>query len=281
MAGNTGAVDQLQRYLQQFPNGSYALNAHFYLGESLYKEGLYSESNEHYIYVAMEPDNIFSEPALSKASELTFNAQSYEQALTMFNRLESIANSKWNVLKAYVGQMQCNFKLNRLQPAIDAGEKVKKSDIVNEQLVGEANYTIGKSYYLLDNLNMAISGLREVSKDTKLEKGAEAKFLLSEIYYKQKKTAEAEKEIEDFISKGTPYLFWLGKSFLLLSDIYLDKNQEFDAKHTLKSLIENYSNDTDGIKNEAARKLATIEAGEKLEQQNAIDNSLQLKINEN
>ena len=281
MSGNSGAANQLQRYLQQFPNGSYALNAHFYLGESLYKEGRYSESNEHYTHVAMQPDNIFSEPALSKASELTFNAQNFEQALEMFNRLESLANSKWNILKAYVGQMQCNFKLNRLQQAITAGEKVKKSDIVNEQLTGDANYTIGKSYYLLDNLNMAISGLREVSKDTKLEKGAEAKYLLSEIYYKQKKTTEAENEIEDFISKGTPYLFWLGKSFLLLSDIYIDKNQEFDAKHTLKSLIENYNNDSDGIKDEAARKLATIEAGEKLEQQNAIDNSLQLKINEN
>lgn len=281
MAGDSGAAAQLQRYLQQFPNGSYALNAHFYLGESLYKEGRYSESNEHYKYVAMQPNNIFSEPALSRASELTYNAQNFEQALEMFNRLENVANSKWNILKAYTGQMQCNFNLNRLQNAITAGEKVKKSDIVNETLVLDANYTIGKSYYLLENLNMALSGLREVSVDTKLEKGAEAKFLISEIYYRQNKITEAENEIDDFITKGTPYLFWLGKSFLLLSDIYINKDQEFDAKHTLKSLIENYNNNTDGIKDEAARKLSSIEAGEKLEQENAIDNSLQLQLNEN
>ncbi|MBN1986902.1 MAG: hypothetical protein JW761_11395, partial [Prolixibacteraceae bacterium] len=57
-------------------------------------------------------------------------------------------------------------------------------------------------------------------------------------------------------------------------------NQEFDAKHTLRSLIENYNNDTDGIKDEASRKLAAIEAKEKQEQQEAIDNSLQLELNE-
>jgi hypothetical protein len=85
----------------------------------------------------------------------------------------------------------------------------------------------------------------------------------------------------DFISKGTPYQFWLGKAFLLLADIYLDKNDEFQAKHTLKSLVENYSNETDGVKEEASRKLAAIEAGEKLEQKKAIDNSLQLELNEN
>ena len=122
--------------------------------------------------------------------------------------------------------------------------------------------------------------LQKVSSDTKLEEGAEAKYLVAEIYFRQNKKTEAEKEIDDFIAKGTPYLFWLGKSFLLLSDIYLDNNQEFDAKHTLRSLIENYNNDTDGVKDEASRKLAAIEAKEKQEQQKAIDNSLQLELNE-
>ena len=281
MAGDQGASSQLQRYLQQFPNGSFTLNAHFYLAESLYKEGRYSESNEHYSYAALQPDNIFSEPALSRASELTYNAQQYSEALDMFIRLENIANSKWNILKAYTGQMRCYFNLERFSNAIEAAEKVKKSDIVNEELIRDANYTLGKSYYKLDNFNLALPGLKEVATDTKLEQGAEAKFLLSETYYRQNNKTEAENEILDFISKGTPYQFWLGKAFLLLSDIYLDKEDEFQAKHTLKSVVENYGNETDGIKNEAARKLAAIEAGEKLEQKEAIDNSLQLKLNDN
>ena len=46
-------------------------------------------------------------------------------------------------------------------------------------------------------------------------------------------------------------------------------------------MVENYGNDTDGIKIEAERKLAAIEAGEKLEQKKAIDNSLQLKLIDN
>src|SRR5690606_883799 len=87
-------------------------------------------------------------------------------------------------------------------------------------------------------------------------------------------------EITDFISKNTPYQYWLGKSFLLLADIYLSQNDQFQAKHTLKSLYENYNDENDGIKAEAAEKLLVIENAEKSEQQKAIDSSFQIKINQ-
>ena len=281
MAGNSGATAQLEKYLQQFPNGSFAINAHFYLAESLYKAGNYSEANEHYTYVGSQPNNIFSEQSLSRASELTFNEKNYEKALNLFNRLEAVSNSKWNVLKANVGQMRCYFILDQFQNAISAGEKVKKSDVANDALLREANYTNGKCYYQLENLNMALNAFKNVATDTKSEQGAEAKYLVADIYYRQNKKTEAENEIDDFITKGTPYLYWLGKSFLLLSDIYQDTNRNFDAKHTLMSLIENYNNQTDGIIDEASAKLAKIEASEKQEQEKAIDNSLQIQLNEN
>ncbi|MGC9353990.1 MAG: tetratricopeptide repeat protein, partial [Mariniphaga sp.] len=275
------ASGQLQRYLQQFPNGSFATNAHFYLAELLYKEGSFSEANEHYTYVARQPSNIFSEQALSRASELTFNAGNYEEALKFFNRLEKVAGSKWNQLKAYTGQMRCNFQLKRYNEAISAAEKVKKSDVANEAWVREANFVLGKSNYVNGNRNVALGPLKLVAADTKTEQGAEAKYLVAEILYQQNQKQQAEEEIMDFISKGTPFQFWLGKAFLLLSDIYLDRGDSFQAKHTLRSVVENYGADNDGVKAEASKKLAEIEAKEQTEQQQAIDSSFQLKINEN
>ncbi|SHF30185.1 Tetratricopeptide repeat-containing protein [Mariniphaga anaerophila] len=281
MSGEAQASGQLQHYLQQFPNGSFATNANFYLAELLYKEGSFSQANEHYTFVARQPNNIFSEQALSRASELTFNAGNYEEALEFFNRLERVAGSKWNQLKAHTGQMRCNFQLNRYNDAIVAADKVKKSDVANDAWVREANFVLGKSNYLSGNQNGALESLKLVAADTKLEQGAEAKFLVSEILYKQNQKKQAEDEIMDFISKGTPFQFWLGKAFLLLSDIYLDRGDDFQAKHTLRSVVENYGADNDGVKDAAAKKLAEIEAREQMEQQNAKDSSFQLKINEN
>jgi len=280
MAGDKGASAQLERYLQQFPNGGFTLNSHFYLAELLYKEGKFTESNKHYSTVANQPDNIFSEQALSRSSELTYNAQKYSEALEMFNRLEKIANGKWNILRANVGQMRCHLNMNNYENAIVAAGKVRKSEVANEAMIREASYTEGKSYYQLNNFAKAIEGLKSVATDVKYEQGAEAKYLVSEIYYRQNSIQKSEDEIIDFISKNTPYQYWLGKSFILLADIYISKGDQFQAKHTLKSMIENYNSDTDGIKADAAKKLLVIENEEKSEQQKAIDSSFQIKIKE-
>lgn len=281
MSGNEQAVVQLERYLQQFPNGSFAVNAHFYLAELLYKKEKYAEANTHYTYVSKQPVNVFSEQALSRASELKFNAGNYEEALDLFVKLEKVAGSKWNQLKAYTGQMRTNFELKNYQAAIEAAGKVLKSEVANEVWKREAAYIIGKSNYVTGNLDAALKPLLEVAGDTKLEKGAEAKYLVSEIYYRKDQKKQAEDEIMEFISKGTPFQFWLGKAFLLLADIYSDRGDVFQAKHTLKSVVDNYAAENDGVKTEASKKLAAIEAKEKTDQQNARDSSFQLKIKEN
>jgi TolA-binding protein len=281
MSGSDQAASQLSKYLNQFPNGSFATNAHFYLAELLYKEGNYPKAKEHYTYVARQPNNIFSEQALSRASELTFNAGQYAEALELFNRLEKVANSKWNSLKAYTGQMRCNFELENYRAAIEAAQKVKSSDVVNEAWKREANFISGNSYYQLGNQQAALEPLNAVASDTKLEQGAQAKYLVTEIYYNNGEKQKAEEEIMDFISKGTPYQFWLGKAFLVLADIYIDRGDDFQAKHTLRSLLENYNADNDGVKQRAREKLAAIEAREEMDQQKAKDSSFQLEIKDN
>jgi TolA-binding protein len=280
MGGDKSAATQFEKYLQQFPNGSFAINSHFYLAEILYNEGKYTESNKHYLYVVNQPQNIFTEQALSRSAELTLNAGDYTEALELSNRLESIASGKWNLLRANFGQMRSNLYLNNYDKAILAAAKVKKSEVANEAMVREANFVEGKSHFQLNNFTKAMEGLKAVAADVKYEQGAEAKYLIAEIYYRQKEMKKSEDEITDFISKNTPYQYWLGKSFLLLADIYLSQNDKFQAKHTLKSLYENYNDDNDGIKAEASKKLVLIENEEKSEQQKAIDSSFQIKIKE-
>ena len=52
--------------------------------------------------------------------------------------------------------------------------------------------------------------------------------------------AKTEKEIFDFLQKNTSQEYWLARSFILLSDVYLAQDDVFQAKHTLQSIIENY-----------------------------------------
>ena len=279
MAGDPNAAAQLRRYLQQFPNGSFVLNANFYLAESLYNSGQYTQSLDHYVYVARQPLNLFSESALARSSELLYNAKRYDEALEMFDRLETVSNNKWNTVRAIAGKMRSNFILERYRNAINDADRLKEAEKSNETLIREASYIGAKSYYMLGNYDQALPGLRSVSAETNSQQGAEAKYLVAEINFRKNNHDAAEKEIMDFISKGTQHQFWLAKSFLLLADIFVAKKDDFQAKHTLRSLLENYPVADDGIKSDASSKLNQIEAREKQDADAARPNPMQIRMN--
>ena len=83
------------------------------------------------------------------------------------------------------------------------------------------------------------------------EYGAEAKYLLAQLFYNQK---EYKQSIETLISLNNDfeeYQDWVGKSYLLLADNYVGLNNVFQAKATLQSLIDHFPQQN--VK-EAARK---------------------------
>ena len=92
------ARQQLEYYLQNYPNGSFSLNARFYLAETKYHAGEYSAALKDYELVLDRTDNIFTEAALARAAELQYNAANYDQALMHYQRLEVNSANKWNLV---------------------------------------------------------------------------------------------------------------------------------------------------------------------------------------
>jgi tetratricopeptide (TPR) repeat protein len=263
MDGNNNAGKQFEEYLKRFPDGSFKTNAIFYLAEFLYNNKEYTKSLVYYEELLALPDNIFTEQALIKAAELNFNAGKNEQSLAYFIRLEQKAGTKWNLLRARLGIMRCHYLLNQASLTVKTAITLLATENITELMTREANFKLAKSYYLLNNESEALKYFNLFANDTKSVEGAESKFFKSQILYNQQKFDDSENEILDFISKNTPHQYWLAKSFILLSDIYLKKKDIFQAKHTLKSIIDNYNIQTDGIITDAKNKMASIEAKEK------------------
>ena len=268
MAGDQKAKGQFEKYLSQFPSGSFALNSHFYLGQLLYNDGEFDKALAEYEQVIARPDNDFTEQALLKAAGLYYNDQNYKQSLAYFDRLAKLSTSGKNYPDALTGMMRCHFKLANYQACADAAAQILSLDKVSDILRRETNYKLGVSYFTMGNSDKALPVLSKLSTDTNSAEGAEAKYLVAQILFDKQKLKESEKEIMDFIDKNSPHQFWLAKSFLLLSDIYLKNGDEFQAKHTLKSIAENYPDKDDGIIELTNRKLQQIEATEATQTKN-------------
>jgi tetratricopeptide (TPR) repeat protein len=263
MSGDKNAVKQFEEYLQRFPNGSFKINSAFYLADNYYSNKEYTKSLKYFEEVANAPDNIFTEQSLIKAAELNLNAKKYQPAFDYYSRIEPLASTKWNLLVSRTGVLRSLYGLENYQGAINAASVLLNSENISANMSREANHKMGKSHLKLNQINEAYKYLSLIADDTKSEEGAEAKYLKAQILFNQSKLAESEKEINDFIEKSTPHQYWLAKSFILLSDVYLAKGDVFQAKHTVKSVVDNYTVQNDGIIDEAKNKLSQLEAKEK------------------
>ena len=107
-------------------------------------------------------------------------------------------------------------------------------------LQNEALYYRAKAYLNQNAPQKATADLQVLAKDTRTLYGAEAKYLLAQQLYDQGDYAAAEKEVLDYIEQSTPHAYWLARSFILLSDVYVAMDKKLDARQYLLSLQQNY-----------------------------------------
>ncbi|MGM0407413.1 MAG: tetratricopeptide repeat protein [Bacteroidota bacterium] len=239
------SIIQFNNYLSKFNNGSFILNAHFYLAECYYKTGNSEKALQSYDFVIEKPRNTFTEQALLSAASINFNQKNYDKALEHFIQLEDIAELNSHLLESRKGQLRCYYQLNDYKNSVPAADKLMHTEKVSGELKREARYKKGKSLYKTNNFDLALDEFRIISEDVNSPEGAEAKYLISKIYFNDEQYDLAEHEIFDFASQNTSQEYWLAKAFILLSDVYIAKDDQFQAKHTLKSIIDNYNPEAD------------------------------------
>ncbi len=89
---------------------------------------------------------------------------------------------------------------------------------------------------------------------------AEAQYYISEIQYKQKKYKQSIESLYYLNNNFSSDEYWLGRSFLLISENLVAMDEIFQAKATLKSIIANSKNKE--IVEKAKARLAEIEGKE-------------------
>ena len=107
-------------------------------------------------------------------------------------------------------------------------------------MANEARFDRAKAYSDAGNTEGAVADWKTLGTDTRNVYGAEAKYRLAQAYFDAGHADSAEQEILDYIHVSTPHAYWLARSFILLSDIYMKSGRELDAKQYLLSLQQNY-----------------------------------------
>ncbi|MEG1586164.1 MAG: tetratricopeptide repeat protein [Bacteroidales bacterium] len=240
--GNVAQSKQaLVNYLQSFEDGAFRLNAQTELGRIYFAGKEYPQAMQAYEAVLQYPNNKFAEEALARTAEIYFMDGESRKALESFRNLLVRAERKENKEAARIGIMRTTVALELNEEAVVATNELLENGNLSPVIRNEALYNRAKSLLALDRPEYASKDLKELSKDTRSVFGAEASFLLAEVYYKAKELDKSEKVIFSLIDSATPHQYWLARGFILLSDIYIARGDNFQAKQYLQSLQSNYT----------------------------------------
>lgn len=256
------AIPKFTNYLTSFPNGFFLLRAYFYRSECWFKTKKFTDAVNGYEYVANAGQNIFREKSILKAAEINYyELKSYERSKLYYQLLLENASTAENVFAARLGLMRSHFYLNQVNEIESDALYVLQSKEAAPEQVTEAEFYLAKFHELKNNSKNAQLYFSKVAEKSTTVIGAESKYKLAMLAFTNNQLTESEKLCFATIKDYNSYEYWVVKAYILLSDIYVKQNNNFQAKATLESIIDNTS--FEELKSIAQNKINLILENEK------------------
>ncbi|RMG79936.1 MAG: hypothetical protein D6714_15510, partial [Bacteroidetes bacterium] len=262
------AIDGFTDYIRKFPNGRNLLIAHYHRGESYAVLKNYSKALADYDWVVRQGQSRYYVKALEKAALIAYhNEQDFNRAYEYYTKLEDAATSADMRFEAQLGALRSAYRINNAGAVRNLAQKVTQNPAATSEQVATAYFYLGKVAFDEKDYNTALNAFRKVVKQSDNEQTAEARYLIANIHYLNRDLETAKDMLINSNKESSSYPYWVAKSIILLSDIFAEQGDLFNAKAALEALIENYDGDADLV-NTAKAKL------KKLEEQSASSSRL-------
>ena len=245
------AIPKFETYLTKFPEGRYAAEALYFLGDCYGRSANNPKKIELYKQLLTLPVSTYSETAAAYVSQQAYNSGEYEQAITYYLELEKVSTKPTSVYAAQLGLMRSSFLLQKYDTSAIYSKLILESGNLSNSIKVEAEYSKGISNFKMLNYAEAIPSLTWISKNTTTSWASEAQFVIAEIYYLQNDYTQADVEARALLKMKPAYNFWVAKTLILQSRICIKQNNLFQAEQTINSVLSHYPEKEDGIIDEA------------------------------
>jgi tetratricopeptide (TPR) repeat protein len=256
------AISGFANYLNQYPQGAYALEANYLKAECHAKSKDWANTLQGYSYVNSKGYSKYFERATFEAAQISyFELKDYAAAKQYFQSLYEGAISQENKLEALRGLVRCYYNLKDYASANIAAKDLLARKGITTDDKSIAYLVLGKSQQINNDCAAAIASFKSCAAINKTAWGAEARYEIANCQFKQNNLAAAEKAALATIKETGSYDLWVTKSYILLGDIFMQQKDYFNAKATYESVAKNAA--IVELKNEAQQKLDRAIAEEK------------------
>jgi len=253
----TRAITAFQDFLKIYPQSAFIMEARFYLAESFYRSNQFAKSLELHNILANTPAFPQQNRAINRVAELEFDLKNYQRSIEYYNKLLQIAQNRRDEYTALEGMMLGYFEMKDYQKTSEFAQRILDQGSVSANAQGKATLFLGKAAEGRGQSAAAKDFYLNTFTSAKDENGAEAQYRLARIQYNEKDYRKSIETLFDLNNQFGGYEEWLGRSFLLLADNYIQLKEWLQARATLNSVSEN--SPSREIRDEARQKLLQIE----------------------
>ena len=234
------SLTSLQTYLDKYPSGRYVCKADYYIADSYRMLGKYEQACDFYAKVIELGEASYVEQAMLSFSELSYKLENWEDAYGGYSSLYAEAKIPGNKVTALKGMMRSAYRWHNWTEAIKAAEMVLDESAL-EDMKREASYVKAKSLMASSRREEAMSEMDALAQDVMDQYGAEAAYTLILDSYDKGDFDAVEEKVFAFAEAGSRHSYWLAKSFIVLGDSYVDRDNLAQAKATFESVRDGYT----------------------------------------
>lgn len=256
------AIAAYTDYLNKYPKGGYALQAHYNRGESHLILKNYSAALKDYEFLVAQGQNPYYLRALEKAAIIAYNhANDFKKSLDYYTKLEELASNSEMKFEAQLGAMRSAYRSANQGSTLLYADKVINNNLARPDQKALAHYYKGKIAHQKAEWSKAISSFKYVIEQLNNELAAESNYLIATAYFELKDYKRAESEAKEVLENYAGFRLYVAKSLILLSDIFMVQNDLISARAALEAVIENFDDDPEVLK-EAQSKLKKVKESE-------------------
>jgi tetratricopeptide (TPR) repeat protein len=254
-----GALKSFNDYLLRFPEGYFSLPAHYYRGECYFSFQEQGKAIEDYNYVLSRPKSRFTERSLQRAGGINYYyLKNYAAALEHYKELIRIASTEDNRKIAVLGILRSNFQLEDYRSTSEFADRVIGDEGFAELQQTEAFFYRARARWNTGDRNGAVGDYTQVRQRVSNEWAAEGAYFTALDHFESGRYDETEALAFEFVREYPSYASWLVRTYLLLADVYIIRDNLFQARATVQSILDNYKQD-DQWRLQAETKYAEIE----------------------
>ncbi|MCC5920377.1 MAG: tetratricopeptide repeat protein [Cyclobacteriaceae bacterium] len=236
------AISSLQDYLNNYPQTNFRAEANFYIAESHFRLDQAGLALSYYMKVVDQEQGSRTNASLLRIGDIYRGSGREKDAISYYEKLDELASNDRQRLDARMGLIQSYFSLTKYDEVIDYANKIAQMDNVNPNGVRRAQLFLAKALHAKGNFNQAILEYARVSQEFSDQLAAEADYAIAEIEHKRSAFDRSNELLFDFNKKYAAYSTWLDASFLLIAENYEALGDDFQARATLKSIIQHSPN---------------------------------------